>query len=61
MKLVKNQSRQIDNNIKIVIVGDTTVGKTKLIRYYKNKTYDDQFEPSIIDVYKGTKSIKIND
>ena len=43
--------------IKIVLVGDTTVGKSCLIRNYLHNTYSDAYEPTVLDVYKGTKSV----
>ena len=44
--------------IKIVLVGDTTVGKSCLIRNYLDNTYSDEYEPTVLDVYKGIKSVR---
>ena len=44
--------------MKIVIVGDTSVGKTCLIRNYLNNDFSEDYEPTVLDFYKGTKSIK---
>ena len=44
--------------IKMVLVGDTSVGKTCLIHNYINNTYSEQYEPTVLDVYRGTKNVK---
>ena len=49
-------------DVKIVLVGDTTVGKTCLIRTYMQqdmtKVFSDDYEPNVHDVYKGTKQFE---
>ena len=40
---------------KIVLVGDTCEGKTCLIQSYKNKAYDDHFDPTVLDVYRARR------
>ena len=44
--------------IKIVLVGDTSVGKSCLIRNYLDNTFSEDYEPTVLDVYKGTKAVK---
>ena len=44
--------------IKIVLVGDTSVGKSCLIRNYLENSFSDDYEPTVLDVYRGTKNVK---
>ena len=44
--------------IKVVLVGNTTVGKSALITNFLNNTYSDDYEPTVLDVYRGEKKIK---
>ena len=39
-------------------MGDTSVGKTCLIRNYLNNEFSEDYEPTVLDLYKGTKNIK---
>ena len=41
-----------------MLVGDTSVGKSCLITNYLRNTYSDEYEPTVLDVYRGTKNIK---
>ena len=43
--------------IKIVLVGDNSVGKSALIRNYLYNDFSDEYEPTVLDVFKGTKNI----
>ena len=43
--------------VKIVLVGDTSVGKSCLITNYLYNTFNDDSEPTVLDVYKGTKGV----
>ena len=43
--------------IKIVLVGDTAVGKSCLIRYYLENIFSDDYEPTVLDVYRGVKNV----
>ena len=45
----KNQKGK--KTLKIVLTGDTAVGKTCIIRNYLNNTYSDDYEPTVLDVY----------
>ena len=45
-------------SVKIVLVGDTSVGKTCLIRNYLENVYHEDYEPTVLDVYKGVKNVK---
>ena len=47
-----------DIKIKLVIVGDTYVGKSCLIHNYLNNQYDEDYEPTVLDVYRGEKKVK---
>ena len=49
--------KQISYNIKVVLIGDTAVGKSCLIHKYINNTFTDDYEPTVLDVYKGIKNI----
>ena len=40
-----------------MLVGDTGSGKTCIIRSYLNNAYDDHYEPTVLDVYSGTKPV----
>ena len=40
-----------------MLVGDTAVGKSCLITNYLHNTFTDNYEPTVLDVYKGTKGI----
>ena len=42
----------------MVLVGDTSVGKSCLIRNYLDNTFSEEYEPTVLDVYKGTKAVK---
>ncbi len=44
-------------HLKLVLVGDTAVGKSCLITNYLHNTFSENYEPTVLDVYKGTKSI----
>ena len=48
-------------NIKLVLVGDTPVGKTCLIRQYRENCFSDEYEPTVLEVYSGTKNISGKD
>ena len=41
-------------SLKIVLVGDTAVGKSCLIINYLNEQFDENYEPSVLDVFSGT-------
>ena len=44
--------------LKLVLVGDTAVGKSAMItNYLKNVFDEDNYEPTVLDVYKGVKNI----
>ena len=44
----------------MVLVGDTAVGKTCLITSFLSNTFAEAYVPTVLDVYKGEKEIKIN-
>ena len=39
-------------------MGDTSVGKSCLIKQYLFNEFSDDYEPSVLDIYKGTKNVK---
>ena len=43
--------------LKLVLVGDAGVGKSCLITNYLHNTFTENYEPTVLDVYQGTKSI----
>jgi small GTP-binding protein len=44
--------------IKLVLVGDTAVGKSAMITNYLFNSFSDEYEPTVLDVYRGTKNVK---
>ena len=44
-------------SIKLVLVGDTTVGKSCLIVNYQQQVFSEDYEPNVLDVFTGFKSI----
>ena len=44
-------------SVKIVLVGDTSVGKSCLITNYLYNTFTDDYESTVLDVYRGTKNV----
>ena len=43
--------------LKVVLVGDTAVGKSCLITNYLHNTFTDNYEPTVLDIYKGQKAL----
>ena len=43
--------------IKMVLVGDTSVGKSCLIRNYLENSFSEDYEPTVLDIYKGIKNV----
>ena len=43
--------------MKVVLVGDTAVGKSCLITNYLKNTFTENYEPTVLDVYHGEKSV----
>ena len=41
-----------------MLVGETTVGKSCLIRNYKDQIFDENYEPTVLDVFRGPKAYK---
>lgn len=42
--------------LKLVLVGDTTVGKSCLIINYQQQIFSEDYEPTCLDVFRGTKN-----
>ena len=40
-----------------MLVGDTSVGKSCLITNYLNDTFNSDYEPTVLDVYRGNRNI----
>ena len=41
-----------------MLVGDTAVGKSCLIRNYLENSFSDDYEPTVLDIYRGVKNVK---
>ena len=41
-----------------MLVGDTSVGKSALIRNYLNNDFSDNYEPTVLDVFRGPKQFE---
>ena len=62
----KNSNRKINRfsrlseevHLKIVLVGDNSVGKTCMIRMYLHNEYHEEYEPTVLDVYRGAVNVK---
>ena len=46
-----------DRSIRLVIVGETTVGKTCLITNFNTSAFSTEHIPSVLDVFRGTRDI----
>lgn len=44
--------------LKVVLTGDTAVGKSCLITNYLHNTFTEDYEPTVLDVFKGIKNVK---
>ena len=42
-------------SVKLVMIGDTTVGKSCLVYNYLYQKFSDDYEPNVLDVYHGKK------
>ena len=40
-----------------MLVGDTSVGKSCLITNFLHNTFTEDYEPTVLDVYKGSKNV----
>ena len=47
-------------SVKLVLVGDTTVGKSCLIVNYQQQVFSEDYEPNVLDVFKGPKQFEGN-
>ena len=43
--------------LKLVLVGDTSVGKSCLITNYLKNSFSEDYEPTVLDVYRGIKNV----
>ena len=46
-----------DMKLKLVLVGDTAVGKSCLIINYLKNTFTEDYEPTVLDVFEGKKNV----
>lgn len=46
-----------DTHVKLVVVGDTSVGKTSLLLTYANKEFPEEYIPTVFDEYTATITI----
>ena len=46
-----------ERSLKLCITGDTAVGKTCLIHSYMYNRFEEEYEATVLDVYKGQKQI----
>ena len=53
----RGYGKNTPNQLKLVLTGDTAVGKSCMITNYLNNTYTDIYEPTVLDVYKGIKNV----
>lgn len=44
--------------LKLVLTGDTGTGKSCLITNFLYNSFTEEYEPTVLDVYKGIKNIK---
>ena len=44
-------------NLKMVLVGDTATGKSCMIRNFIDNNFSEDYEPTVLDVWKGIKNI----
>jgi len=49
--------KKVKKTLKIVLVGDTETEKRKLITNYLNNSYEEDYEPCMMDVYVGIKNV----
>ena len=40
-----------------MLVGNTSVGKSCLIHNYLHNEFSEDYEPTVLDVYRGTKNV----
>jgi len=51
-------SQRGEKTLKLVLAGDTAVGKSCLITNFLKNSFTEDYEPTVLDVYKGIKSVK---
>ena len=55
----KVEQKETTNNdvksVKLVMIGDTAVGKSCLVYNYLYQKFSDDYEPNVLDVYHGKK------
>ena len=42
-------------SVKLVLIGDTSVGKSCLVYNYLHQKFSEDYEPNVLDVYHGSK------
>ena len=55
----KGKKRLVDlkKTCKIVLLGDTAAGKSCLIENYLCNTFSDDYEPTVLDIFRGPRNI----
>ena len=48
-----NGEERAERSITIVVIGDTEVGKSCLIRSFVDNHFEENYVPSVLDVYSG--------
>ena len=51
----KSRAKVKVDSLKLVLVGDAAVGKSAAIRIYLENIFDESYEPTVLDIYKGTR------
>ena len=51
----KSRAKVKVDSLKLVLVGDAAVGKSAAIRIYLDNIFDESYEPTVLDIYKGTR------
>ena len=57
-KQLKGAAPTGPKDVKLVLVGDTTVGKSCLIVNYQQQVFSEDYEPSVLDVFQGKRTFE---
>ena len=56
-RVKKKQLQDGKKTCKIVMVGDTAVGKSCLLENYFHNAFSDDYEPTVLDIYRRPMNI----